>query len=231
VTLVRADTYASTVSSTLHPFHALSVPVVDSYSRNVMDRDEVSELHYITPIENVASILDRGILSHNRAARHTHRSVALEDVQDRRRGKRVPGGSTLHSYANLYFDARNPMMYYLKERADDLVVLRVSEAVLDLSDAIVTDGNAAAGATRFYPLPDGLERLDSRLIYATYWNDEDYWRKREKKRARCAEVLVPNVVPSSYIKSCYVDTRRKRFDCLEYEGLDTVVVRKELYFR
>lgn len=83
------------------------------HNEGVMERHEVAELHYITPIENLDSILGRGILSHNRAARLEHRSVALESVQDIRRGKSVPGGSTLHSYANLYFHARNPMMYRL----------------------------------------------------------------------------------------------------------------------
>ena len=32
-----------------------------------MDRDEVKELHFITSIANLDSILMRGILSHNRA--------------------------------------------------------------------------------------------------------------------------------------------------------------------
>lgn len=196
-----------------------------------MDRDEVAELHYITSIENLASILRRGILSHNRAARLTHRSVALEDVQDRRRGKSVPGGPTLHSYANLYFHARNPMMYSLtRGRTNDLVVLRVSEAALDLPETVVTDGNAASGGTRFYPSPEGLENLDSSLIFARYWTDANYWPVREKKRARSAEVLVPNMVASTYIKGCYVDTREKREECLDFEGLPAAVVRKEVYF-
>ena len=45
----------------------------------------------------------------------------------------VPGGSKwerLHSYANLDFHARNPMMYYLVRHShNDLAVIRVSEAV------------------------------------------------------------------------------------------------------
>jgi hypothetical protein len=48
-----------------------------------MQRDEVTELHFITSIENLGSILEWGILSHDRAARINHKSVALEDVQDR----------------------------------------------------------------------------------------------------------------------------------------------------
>jgi len=146
VALRRARPHASAVTITLHPFQSRSVRIAALHDRSVMDRDKVAELHYITSIENLASILERGILSHNRAARLKHRSVALEDVQDRRRAKSVLGGSALHSYANLYFHARNPMMFSLtRERSNDLVVPRVSEAVLDLPDTVVTDGNAASG--------------------------------------------------------------------------------------
>ena len=195
-----------------------------------MDRDEVKELHFITSIDNLGSILMRGILSHNRAARLPHRSVASEDVQDIRRGKRVPGGLSLHSYANLYFHARNPMMYRLRHRTD-LIVVRVSAAVLDIPDTVVTDGNAASGGTAFYPSPEGLRYLDSARVFAPSWNDDDYWEKKKKKRARNAEVLVPNLVPSRYIVGCYADTREKRRACQEYEDLPAVAVRREIYFQ
>jgi len=195
-----------------------------------MDRDEVKELHFITSIDNLASILMRGILSHNRAVRIPHDSIASEDVQDIRRGKSVPGGSSLHSYANLYFDARNPMMYFLKH-LPDLIVVRVSADVLDIANTVVSDGNAASAPTRFYPSPEGLHNLDSTPIFAWSWNDEDYWRKVEKKRVRNAEVLVPNLVPSKYIEGCYVDSRDKRRACLQFEDLPAVAVRKEIFFK
>ncbi len=195
-----------------------------------MDRDEVKELHFITSIANLDSILMRGILSHNRAARLSHHSVASEDVQDIRRGKRVPGGLTLHSYANLYFDARNPMMSCLRH-LPDLIVVKVSANVLDIPNTVVSDGNAASGATRFYPSPEGLRYLDSTRIFAWSWNDPDPWQKIEKKRVRNAEVLVPDLVPSEYIEGCHVDTQKKRTACLVYKDLPTVNVRREIYFR
>ena len=197
-----------------------------------MDRQEVTELHYITPIENLDSILRRGILSHNRAGRLGHHSVALESVQDIRRGKSVPGGSTLHSYANLYFHARNPMMYRLIHNGyDSLVVLRVSAEVLDIHNTVVTDGNAATYGTRFYPSPEGLCHLDPTLIFAMWWTDENYTTVLEKKRARNAEVLVPNLVPSEYIEGCYVDTRTKQDTCQSLADLRTVTISREIYFR
>ena len=41
-----------------------------------MKREDLSELHYITPIANVPSILRWGILSHQGVAQLPHQSVA-----------------------------------------------------------------------------------------------------------------------------------------------------------
>ena len=79
-----------------------------------MRREELEELHYITLIGNVASILTKGILSHHLAERVPHGSVAMQKVQDIRSNKVVPGGRKLHEYANTYFNARNAMLYLLK---------------------------------------------------------------------------------------------------------------------
>lgn len=46
-----------------------------------MNRPDISELHFISPIENLTSILEYGILSNRRAAQLDHRSVAMEEVR------------------------------------------------------------------------------------------------------------------------------------------------------
>jgi len=76
-----------------------------------MERHELTEMHYITPIANVPSILKLVILSHNRAKRVRHESVAMNEIQDRKAKVTVPGGKKLHEYVKLYIRARNPMMY------------------------------------------------------------------------------------------------------------------------
>src|SRR5947209_13573305 len=75
-----------------------------------MRRDELDELHYITLIDNVPSILTKGILSHYLVERVQHRSIAMQEVQNRRSNKKVPGGRMLHEYVNTYLCARNPML-------------------------------------------------------------------------------------------------------------------------
>ena len=66
-----------------------------------MDRGRLKELHYITPIGNLASIALRGILSHRHARALEHQSVAMQEIQAIRATKNVPGGRALHEYANL----------------------------------------------------------------------------------------------------------------------------------
>jgi ssDNA thymidine ADP-ribosyltransferase, DarT len=107
-------------------------------------RDELRELHYITPTKNVSSIIERGILSHRRAQVVDHVSVAMAEIQDRRRLKRFKGGRPLHEYANLYICARNPMLFKRKDHHADLCVLRVDVTVIDISDVIITDQNAVS---------------------------------------------------------------------------------------
>lgn len=77
-----------------------------------MQRNELSELHFITPILNISSILTHGILSHTLAKKIGHHSIAMQEVQDRRKKVTIPGGKLLHDYANLYICARNPMLLH-----------------------------------------------------------------------------------------------------------------------
>ena len=83
-------------------------------------------VYNITSIENVPSIIESGILCFNLAGKIPHNSIAIPTVQDRREQVTIPNGLKLHSYANLYFDYNNPMLYKRKDVADNLCVLAVS---------------------------------------------------------------------------------------------------------
>jgi ssDNA thymidine ADP-ribosyltransferase, DarT len=168
-----------------------------------MERAELTELHYITPIGNLASIKSRGILSHIRAAALQHETVADQDIQDLRARVRLPDGSRLHAYANLYFHARNPMMFKRLDRRHELCVLRVRSEILDYDGVVITDRNAASPYVRWAKAPAGLAIVDRELTYASDWRHQDqieYWRRKSHK---CAEVLVPDKVEPGYILGGY----------------------------
>lgn len=162
----------------------------------------VAELHCIMPMGNVPSVLQHGILSHEQAARLTHRSVAMQAMQDRRHLKVVPGGLRLHQYANLYFHARNPMLSV--RRHEDVCVLRVSTNVFSLAGAVITDQNAASDYVRFYA-PRQSALLDFDDIFARDWtHPTDQIREWRHKSRKCAEVLVPHQVPPHLIVGAIV---------------------------
>lgn len=197
-----------------------------------MKREDVKELHYITPIENLPSIAARGILSHKRAERVEHLSVAMDEIQARRTNKVVPNGRPLHDYVNLYFDARNPMLYLRLDQHAEICVLRVDSSVAELPGVVMTDRNASSDYVRFHRYPEGLRFIDSEVVYAEYWThpDDPIW-EMEHKSKKCAEVLVPDMIKPEYIMGGYVSCSQAQSICSMTTATISVTINTYLFFR
>ncbi len=164
----------------------------------------LDEFQNITPIENIPSILKYGVLSHAEAAKLPHLSVALQEVQDKRDEKRVPGGLALHEYANVYFHARNPMMSRRRNEAQRLCVLQISPEILSIPGAVITDQNAVSKYVRF-STPDRVRFMNLEYVFARNWKHPDdqieEWRHSSVK---CAEVLIPHRITADFVLGAYV---------------------------
>lgn len=168
-----------------------------------MNINDIHELYFITDISNVASIMSEGIFSHNEVRRVHHRSIAEQGVQERRQNKKIPGTNKhLHDYANLYFDAHNPMLSARRDMNDTICVLRIKSDVLSLDGVIVTDQNASRDCW-FKPVSEGLPLLDRDEVFATFWVSSDPFEAYRLKGIKCSEVLVPKCVHCSYIFGVY----------------------------
>jgi hypothetical protein len=191
-------------------------------------RSRITEVHFICPFDNFASVVADGILCkvEQRKRYPSATSIADPDVQDRRAAKRIPNGGRLHSYANLYFDARNAMMSRLRHLNDTIAVVRISHEVVDFSEVVISDRNAAADDVIFRPAAAGIAALNEEEVYAEWWNTS-----RDAKQKRCAEVLVPNRVPPECIEGAYVRTEQCRVELAKrcQPGIP-VVVNTHLYF-
>ena len=152
------------------------------------------------------SVLEHGILSHSEAGPLQPVSVAKQDVQDLRSDVKVPNGRDLHDYTNLYFNGRNSMMYSItkSQGVDEICLLRVDVAVLDLPGTVITDCNAASNYVRFSEPTTGLSRIDKDELFSTYWTHSDQVQEWRHKSRMCAEVLVPDRVEPSKIIGAYV---------------------------
>jgi len=86
-----------------------------------------------------------------------------------------------------------------------ICVLRFRSDVIDLPGVIISDRNAARDWALFKPVTEGLKILDRELLYAAFWlHKEDLIAQDRHKGIKCAEVLVPQKVDSSYILGAYV---------------------------
>jgi hypothetical protein len=200
-----------------------------------LNRDELKELHYITPIANVPSIVANGILSNELAQKIPHESCASDDIQKRRAKVKIPNGGALHSYANVYINARNSMMYLRKDEHHNLAILSVSSNTADLPGAIVTDRNAAS-----YPIfkqaPEGLEMIKSETVFAEYWTHPDDLIEQDRhKKAMCAEVLIRYKIEPCHIMKAYVSCRESEQSlkaALEQAGLQlNIEIVPHLFFQ
>lgn len=196
-----------------------------------MDIERIKELHYITPVATVPSIMEHGILSHRRAAQLPHIDISMDEVQLRRSQKRVPGGKDLHQYANLYFDAHNPMLSKRRENNSDLCILRVSTEVLRLPNAVITDRNASSSYVGFYHSPLGLCFLDAEKIYSQFWTDNNPFEYMEKKSKKCAEVLVPDKVKPEYIFAAYVYDNEGKEKLLNTGFIHQIDIKPDIFFQ
>lgn len=172
---------------------------------------EVKSLYYITHVDNVASILQHGILSHGQIE---SRGIPFKPVYDaeivsRRKGKAAPDGRSLWEYANVYFQPRNPMMYRVVHEKGhrELAVVGVVSAVLSKDRVFITDGNAANNATCFFAASEGLRVLQDnwQTLQLQYWNDRD-----GSKRKIMAECLVPEEIAPENIHTIYVADHKTR---------------------
>lgn len=189
--------------------------------------DEIEEFHNIMPIENIPSIMINGILSYDLANEIEHSSVAMNVVQNRRENVKVPNGLQLHQYANMYFHARNPMLF--KRRNDDICIIRIDKEICQLSNVVFADRNASSDYVEFLDLHQ-VALLDYNYIFAQDWRDDDQYKYFEKRSKKCAEVLIPNSVEYQYVIGIYVKNDRDK-NRLQQFGFDKLItINKDLFF-
>ncbi|MEH2315957.1 DarT ssDNA thymidine ADP-ribosyltransferase family protein [Nostoc sp.] len=170
-----------------------------------MRKPDIKSLYYITYIENLPSILQRGILSHKAVEELGVSYTPIYDsgIVSKRKDKSTPARNSLWEYANLYFQPRNPMMYRVVHEKDkrDIAVVGVKPDVLAAAGGLITDGNAANDPTQFFAIKEGIEILHKqwKIIQNEWWNELD-----GSKRKIMAECLVPEQISPELVHSVFV---------------------------
>jgi O-acetyl-ADP-ribose deacetylase (regulator of RNase III) len=191
----------------------VGIPEVEMKSRtNKRTRAVIRELYYITHIKNIPSILGKGILCHNRIDELgvKYERIYNEDIVSRRKWITVPDGRSLWSFANLYFQARNPMLYNVicNKSPSEIAVIGVDKNILDRADIFIATGNAAHSQSEILPASQKAKIIPTIMKEI----DKDYWTEADgSKRKIMAECLVPELVPAEYVRSIYFGDYKTKF--------------------
>ena len=179
------------------------------FSNQIKAKFNLPFINHMTHIKNLKSILEEnGLRSYNLIQNSSHISLANEDVQKGRASITVKSsGRPLHDYVPIYFGFKTPMVAWNQNRNEDLIFLRFPLEILQIPGAIITDGNARATRSSFYPFQiiDDLSRVDTKAIQTLkYAHDQDLKRRKQ------AEILIPDFLPISYLYDiiCFSDNSR-----------------------
>ena len=195
-------------------------------------------LFFITHVDNLESILKKGILSPNNADKLgiEIRKIGDESIVNTRKGKFV-GGKNLADYAHVYFNPKNAMLYLkLKEHTHTKIV--IIELACNVSDmeTYITNKNAATddfeafSGLDYYKIIPRIE--EDTLPIGRSWSKSPGYFSEERAKVM-AECLVPDKISPEHFESIHVynsDMKEKIYSML-YELPDLeIIVDPSMFF-
>ncbi|MCD6385530.1 DUF4433 domain-containing protein [Candidatus Sumerlaeota bacterium] len=166
-------------------------------------------LYYITHINNLPSILEKGVLSHRLVE---DKNIPYTPIYDKeiisiRENIKTPDGKSLWEFANLYFQPRNAMLYrvifFSGANPDDIIIIGIKSTILRQKGVFISTGNAVSLESRILPPDDQIVKEIRKQVDKEWWAYED-----GSKRKLMAECLVPDRVPPEYIQEIYTPNWR-----------------------
>ena len=182
--------------------------------------------YYVTHINNVPSILEKGIFSRERVKIECvqHTEIADGEIVDRRWVRRTPDEKSLWHYVNLFFWPYNRMTYIfitnrpnrvvlanaaghpLKDHEkifkEDIAILEIADTVLQEPGVCIADGNAAKRNTQIYRLSESIQifRQQQQIRQHAQPGPRISWKDAPELADKvAAECLVPIQVDPKHI--------------------------------
>lgn len=199
-----------------------------------MARFRFRNLYYITHIDNLPSIVNRGILAHEIVERDHIPFTPLYDSQivSNRKSIMTPDHRSLWEFANLYFQPRNAMLYRVvnEKGVEHIAIVAVRRDVLDRNDVYITTGNAAHSQSEI------LERNQGRKVISKMQDilENEWWNREDGSlRKMMAECLVPDQISPDLIEGIYVasDVVRDRVKSMLPSANVSVIPNPKMFFQ
>lgn len=191
-------------------------------------------LYYITHINNLPSILKRGILCHRIIEQEKIEFTPIYDAEivASRKEKKITENKNLWDFVNLYCQPRNAMLYrvifFSGVKSEDIIIIGLKNSLLAKKDIFITNGNAASPYTEIFSYDIAQKHLKN----IREKTDKEWWASADgSKREMMAECLIPNKVEPENISEIYVsnDVALNKVKKICDESI-TVIPEPELFF-
>lgn len=159
----------------------------------IFSRCHINNLFHMTHIDNLKSIFNNGLLSHNNSLKKV--DISNKEVNARRDKLEYIYGKNVHDYVPFYFNPRNAMMYRNKD--ENIVILAFDRELIFGDKVIYTDRNASTNSVLFYKDIKDIKNINWSILWSKSW----YERPSEVKQIMMAEVLVPKRVSIKHLKA------------------------------
>jgi hypothetical protein len=183
--------------------------------------DDIEEVYYILSIKNLASVLTRGLLSHNEVRAKgfysENNDISNHSVQQNRDKTFVFAGkkTNLHDWVNCYLQPYNAMLFVVQKNipAEELCILGISiKSLKDKPGIVLTTKNAACYDASFLPSkkwapsPESSEAIASDYLsgFDSSSSEPDSEKFARCKQKRQAEMLFREKIEPYNIKKIFV---------------------------
>lgn len=196
---------------------------------------EINNLYYICHIENLQSIVEQGLLSHNEVQQIKPKIIYDKSIVRLRENIRPNKDKreVLWDFANLYFNARNAMLYRVihEQGSDNIVIIQFKKSILDYAlkkKSYISIGNAAHKESSFENIETGLKQLKKKW---NLWNKE-YWNESDgSKRLMMSELLIEKNISKEYIDSIYVKNEEINNKIKQLINFNNIITEPNLFFQ
>jgi len=168
-------------------------------SSNPLQAFGVKHLYYLSPVKNIPSILEHGVMS--KMAVETL-EIPYDDYSDQT-VQTIRERKSLHEYVPLFFNTRNAMTFRYQKEKRDFAILRLNSDLVTHYDCLVSDRIAACSDAEIYVLSEAaLKKINIEVVLSAR-NFYDNWLLKKRLGA---EILVKtDMIEPEWIECIILD--------------------------
>lgn len=175
-------------------------------SSNPLQAFGVKHLYYLSPVNNIPSILEHGVMS--KMAVETL-EIPYDDYSDQT-VQTIRERKSLHEYVPLFFNTRNAMTFRYQKEKRDFAILRLNSDLVTHYDCLVSDRIAACSDAEIYVLSEAaLKKINIEVVLSAR-NFYDNWLLKKRLGA---EILVKtDMIEPEWIECIILDRNAEKIN-------------------